>query len=124
MTATKKNLKIFIIAGEVSGDVLGAKIMREMPGVDFVGIGGENMTDQGLQSLFPMSDLSVMGIFEVLGHAKTLTSRIKQTVNAILQEKPDIVLTIDSPGFAKSVIKNVKKQHISKKTKFYHVKWA
>lgn len=121
MTNTKKQLKIFIIAGEVSGDVLGAKIMREMPDVKFVGIGGANMTDAGLNSLFPMSDLSVMGIFEVLGHAKTLTARIKQTVNAIIAEKPDIVLTIDSPGFARSVVKQVKQKVLSKKIKFYHV---
>ena len=121
MKTIKKKLKIFIIAGEVSGDVLGAKIMREMPDVDFVGIGGQNMQSVGLKSLFPMGDLSVMGIFEVIGHLKTLTSRIKQTVNAILTEKPDIVLTIDSPGFAKSVVCGVKKQGILKKTKFYHV---
>ncbi len=121
MTAAKKRLKIFIIAGEVSGDVLGAKIMHEMPGAEFVGIGGQNMQSAGLKSLFPMGDLSVMGVFEVIGHLKTLTSRIKQTINAILREKPDIVLTIDSPGFAKSVVCGVKKQGISKKTKFYHV---
>ncbi len=118
---TNINKKVFIIAGEVSGDVLGAKIMHEMPGVDFVGIGGAHMAAEGLKSLFPMSDLSVLGIFEVLAHAKTLTHRIKQTVNAILQEKPDIVLTIDSPGFAKSVIKKVKAHSGSKSMRFYHV---
>ena len=120
MMPTKK-LKIFIIAGEVSGDVLASKIMREMPSVDFVGIGGKNMAENGLKSIFPMSDLSVMGIFEVLFHAKTLTKRIKQTVDAIIKENPDIVLTIDSPGFAKSVVKSVRKKKILKKTKFYHV---
>lgn len=122
MTNTrKKNLKIFIIAGEVSGDILGAKIMREMPDVDFVGVGGQYMTRAGLKSLFPMSDLSVMGVFEVLGHAGTLIKRIKQTVLAIIKEKPDIVLTIDSPGFAKSVVKSVQKQGVLGTTKFYHV---
>ena len=121
MKPTKKNIKIFIIAGEVSGDVLGAKIMREMHGAEFVGIGGQNMSDAGLKPLFPISDLAVMGIFEVLAHAKTLTTRIKQTVDAILVERPDVVLTIDSPGFAKSVVKNVKKSGKLKKTKFYHV---
>ena len=120
MTNTKK-LKIFIIAGEVSGDVLGAKIMREMPGVNFVGIGGQNMVNMGLKSLFPLSDLSVMGIFEVLAHAKTLTQRIKQTIASIIKEEPDIVLTIDSPGFAKSVVKAVRKKGVLKTTKFYHV---
>lgn len=116
-----KHLKVFIIAGEVSGDVLGAKIMREMPGVDFVGVGGQNMVNAGLKSLFPMSDLSVMGVFEVLAHAKTLTQRINQTVSAIIKEKPDVVLTIDSPGFAKSVVTKVRKKGALNKTKFYHV---
>ncbi len=113
--------KIFIIAGEVSGDVLGAKIMREMPSVEFVGIGGQNMAAVGLKSLFSMSDLAVLGIFEVLAHAHTLTQRINQTVDAIIKEQPDIVLTIDSPGFAKAVIKKVKKQSDVKSIRFYHV---
>ena len=121
MTTTKKNIKIFIIAGEVSGDVLGAKIMREMPNVKFIGIGGQNMIHAGLKSLFPMSDLSVMGFLEVLAHAKNLTKRIKQTISAIVDEKPDVVLTIDSPGFAKSVVKAVRKNNVLKHTKFYHV---
>ena len=116
-----KNIKIFIIAGEVSGDVLGAKIMHEMPDVNFVGIGGQNMQSCGFQSIFPMSDLSVMGITEVLAHAKTLTARIKQTTDAIISEKPDVVLTIDSPGFAKSVVKAVRKSGQLKHTKFFHV---
>lgn len=121
MKTDNRDLKIFVIAGEVSGDVLGAKIMREMPCVKFVGIGGKNMESAGLKSLFPMSDLSVMGIVEVLAHAKTLKSRIRQTIDAILYEQPDIVLTIDSPGFAKAVVGNVKKRGLLRKTKFYHV---
>lgn len=105
-----KKMRIFIIAGEVSGDVLGAHIMAEMPDVEFVGIGGENMTAAGLQSLFPMSDLAVMGIVEVLGRARTLTRRINQAVNAIVELKPDVVLSVDAPGFAKSVIKKIRKR--------------
>ena len=110
-----KKKRIFIIAGEVSGDVLGGRIMAEIPNAEFVGIGGENMQRAGLKSLFPMSDLAVMGIIEVLAHAKTLTRRIKQTVDAILEYKPDLVLTIDSPGFAKSVIKQIRKSDAGKK---------
>ena len=121
MKTINKKIKIFIIAGEVSGDVLGAKIMHEMSDVYFVGIGGQNMISAGLKSLFPMSDLSVMGIFEVLRHARTLSKRINQTIAAILDEKPDIVLTIDSPGFAKSVVCGVRKKNILHNTKFYHV---
>ena len=121
-----KKIRIFIIAGEVSGDVLGARIMREMPDAEFVGIGGENMTLAGLKSLFPMSDLAVMGIMEVAAHLKTLTQRIKQTASAIIDMKPDIVVTIDAPGFARSVIKHVRKlpdgkKLIEKGLKFHHV---
>ena len=110
-----KKLKIFIIAGEVSGDVLGAKIMHEASGVTFVGIGGENMQREGLKSLFPISDLAVMGAIEVVAHARTLTRRIRQTVNAIIDAQPDIVLTIDSPGFAHSVIGRLRKSPAGQK---------
>ena len=121
-----KKLTVFIIAGEVSGDVLGARIMSNMTDVEFVGIGGENMQAMGLKSLFPMSDLAVMGAVEVLAHARTLTRRIKQTVDAILEIKPDVVLSIDAPGFAKSVIKQIRKcpdgqKLIEAGLKFQHV---
>ena len=121
-----KKLKIFIIAGEVSGDVLGARIMRKMPDATFVGIGGENMTCAGLVPLFPISDLAVMGAIEVLANARTLTRRINQTVRAIIDEKPDVVLTIDSPGFAHSVVSKVRKSKagrdlIAHGLRFHHV---
>lgn len=117
---------IFIIAGEVSGDVLGANIMRELPGYNFVGVGGRNMCDAGLTSIFPMSDLAVMGITEVLANARTLKRRVNQTVQAILQSKPDLVLTVDSPGFARSVISGVRKSAVGRDLianglRFYHV---
>ncbi len=98
-----------MIAGEVSGDVLGARIMRHISNATFVGIGGENMQAAGLKSLFPMGDLAVMGITEVLAHARTLTRRINQTVDAIIALKPDVVVSIDAPGFVKSVIKKLRK---------------
>lgn len=118
--------RIFIIAGEVSGDVLGGRIMAHAKTAEFVGIGGENMQRAGLKSIFPMSDLSVMGIVEVLAHAKTLTKRIRQTVESILEYKPDLVLTIDSPGFARSVIKQIRKSNAGKELiarglRFHHV---
>ena len=121
-----KNRKVFIIAGEVSGDVLGARIMSQMPDAEFVGIGGENMRVAGLKSIFPMSDLSVMGAVEVLAHARTLMARIRQAVDAILDSRPDVVLTIDSPGFAKSVIKQIRKSEAGRELienglRFHHV---
>ena len=72
VVAASRPLKIFIIAGEVSGDVLGAKIMREMPTTEFVGVGGENMAAAGLKTIFPISDIAVMGIAEVAAHARTV----------------------------------------------------
>lgn len=121
-----KQPKIFIIAGEVSGDVLGARVMRHLSGVDFAGIGGAEMQACGLKTLFPISDLSVMGIIEVLLNVRTLTRRIRETVQAIIQYNPDIVLTIDSPGFAKSVIKELRKTAAGKKMiaaglRFHHI---
>ncbi|GHS98419.1 lipid-A-disaccharide synthase [Bacteroidia bacterium] len=107
-----KKLKIFIIAGEVSGDILGAKIMRALAQlqakIEFSGVGGENMAAAGLRSIFPISDLAVMGFFEVLARVRILTRRIRETSDAILKFQPDIVLTIDSPSFAKAVIKKIK----------------
>jgi len=116
----KRKLKIFIIAGEVSGDVLGGKIMAELKDAEIIGIGGENMQARGLKSIFPMSDLAVV-LLEVFGRARTLTRRINETVAAIIKEKPDIVLTIDSPGFVKRVIKKVKKAAPESGPKYYHV---
>lgn len=118
--------KVFIIAGEVSGDVLGGHIMSEMSDAEFYGIGGENMAAAGLKSLFPMSDLSVMGVIEVLAHARTLSHRIRQTVDEIIRVKPDVVLTIDSPGFARGVIKSLRRSRagrtlIKNGLKFHHV---
>lgn len=121
-----KKLTIFIIAGEVSGDVLGARIMSEMPDASFVGVGGQNMIAAGLTPLFPMGDLAVMGVIEVAAHARTLMRRIRQTADAIIETRPDIVLTIDAPGFARSVISQVRKMSagralIADGLKFHHV---
>ncbi len=117
--------KIFIIAGEVSGDVLGERIIRQMPDVDFVGIGGQHMISAGLKSIFPMGDLAVMGVVEVAARARTLTKRISDTVDAIIAEQPDIILTIDAPGFARNVIKGIRKspagkQLITNGMRFHH----
>ena len=122
-----KKIKVFIIAGEVSGDALGARIMQQMAdSTEFVGIGGAAMCACGLRSLFPMSDLAVMGIIEVLQHARTLKKRIADAVRAIIKERPDFVLTIDSPGFARSVIEKLRnsaagRELIANGLRFHHV---
>lgn len=102
-------LKVFIIAGEPSGDKLGGALMaglRELaPHVEFTGVGGDAMAEQGLVSLFPMSDLSVMGLAEVLPRIRMLRARIRETAAAIARAAPDVVITIDSPDFCLRVLK-------------------
>ncbi len=118
--------KIFIIAGEVSGDVLGASIMAEMKDIEFVGVGGEHMIRAGLKSIVPLGDLAVMGAVEVAMNARTLMHHIQTVADAIIDLRPDIVLTIDAPGFARNVIQRVRKsntgqQLIADGMKFHHV---
>ena len=102
----EKHLKVYLITGEPSGDLLGARLMRalkEKGSVEFYGVGGEGMQAEGMESLFPISDLSVMGIFEVIPHLKQILSRIKQTLDDIERQKPDIVITVDSWSFSKQI---------------------
>ena len=106
-------MKIFIIAGEDSGDKLGSAIidgLREVTDTStkFVGIGGNGMISRGLESIFPMSELSVMGFVEIASKYKSLKKRLNQTISSILDEKPDILLTIDAPEFCFRVAKQVK----------------
>ncbi len=107
--------KIFIIAGEASGDLLGSKIINAIKqnaeNVAFVGVGGEKMEKENFKSIFPMKDLSVMGFFEVLPRIFLLSKRINQTINKILEEKPDLVLTIDSPGFSFRIMQKLKSKN-------------
>lgn len=95
--------RLFLVAGEASGDRLGAALMAGLaelaPGTQFSGIGGEAMQAQGLESLFPMSDLSVMGLTEVLARYPLLRRRLHQTARAVAEAAPDALLTIDSPDF-------------------------
>ena len=96
---------IFVIAGEPSGDALGGALiaaLRDRTGgrVRFAGIGGESMAEQGLSSLVPLSDLAVAGITEVLPRAPLILRRVRETVQAIRQLRPDAVVTIDSSGFS------------------------
>lgn len=103
--------KIFIIAGEASGDVLGSRLMRalraEQAEIQFSGIGGARMQEAGLNPLFPMQELALMGLAEILPKVLHLKKRLAQTIAAIQAEKPDILLTIDSPGFTLRVLKAI-----------------
>src|SRR5689334_5279559 len=95
---------IFVIAGEPSGDALGAALIRALrertgAGLRVAGIGGEQMREQGVESLVPLSELAVAGLAEVLPHAPRLLRRIRETVAAIRAMRPDAIVTIDSSGF-------------------------
>jgi lipid-A-disaccharide synthase len=103
---------VFLIAGEPSGDVLGGRLMaaldRSTGGrVRFAGVGGPSMESQGLASLFPMGDLSVMGVAEVLPRLPRLLRRLRQTVAAAKSSRPAAVVTIDSPDFGLRVAKRL-----------------
>lgn len=94
---------LFLIAGEPSGDKLGAALMAGLkdlsPSVRFSGVGGPLMAEQGLVSRFPMADLSVMGIAEVLPRLPKLLRHVRETAAAVVAEPPDALITIDSPDF-------------------------
>jgi lipid-A-disaccharide synthase len=114
--------KIFIIAGEESGDNIGAKIItaikkQSKQKIEFYGIGGDKMAKTGLKSLFPMKELSLLGFLEIIPHLPKVFKRIKQTVEKIAEIQPDILVTIDSPGFNKRVAKQVKGSN----TKLVHI---
>ena len=95
---------IFVVSGETSGDNLAGRLMgalKEQTGgrVRFAGVGGPMSAAHGLESLFPMHDLSVMGLAEVLPHLPRLIKRLNQTAAAARELKPDVIVTVDSPGF-------------------------
>ncbi len=102
MAARKQS--IMLVAGEPSGDLLGARLMpalrRASPqDLDFIGVGGSAMAAEGLQSILPMSDLSVMGLTEVVPRIPRLLAHIRRTAAFARRERPAVIVTIDAPGF-------------------------
>ena len=108
---------IYLIAGEESGDRLAGPMMREIHDlldgeIAYAGVGGPMMTDAGLESLFPMQELSVMGLTEVLPRLPALIRRINQVTADIRARQPDLLLTIDAPDFCFRVAKRLKGEGI------------
>jgi lipid-A-disaccharide synthase len=116
------NKKIYLIAGEASGDNIGSKLMRALKqkeSLSFYGVGGAKMQAEGLRPLFPMEEISVMGFLEVIPKIPHIRRLIKQTVQDIIKHKPDVLVTIDSFGFNKRVVKGVR-QALGKNIKIVH----
>ena len=102
---------LYLVAGEASGDVLGARLMHALramrPDLAFRGVGGARMAEQGLDSLFPMRELAVMGLLEVLPRVRALSRRLDETVADITRSRPALVVTIDSPGFTLRLLRRI-----------------
>ena len=106
-------VRVALVAGEHSGDQLGGKLMQALreahtDEVAFLGVGGEAMDAQGLKSLFPISDIAVMGILPVLARLPRLIARIRRTAEAIIAARPDALVIIDSPDFTHRVARRVR----------------
>ncbi len=113
MATSDDRLHIFIVAGEPSGDVLGARMMAALngtvkQGIRYSGVGGPLMEAQGLESLFDYRQLAVMGLLEILPQAPRLLRRIRDVSSAIDTLRPDAIVTIDAPSFAFAVLRRLK----------------
>ena len=116
-------MKLFLVAGEPSGDRLGAALMGGLrtlsPEMTFMGVGGQLMEAEGMASLFPMEELSIMGLAEVIPKYIPLTRRIRQTAQAVLDSGAAALITIDSPDFCLRVAAIVKTARLGFKTIHY-----
>ncbi len=104
-------LRVFLVAGEDSGDELGAPLMRALKGRGdcvFSGVGGAKMQAEGLASLFPLADIAVMGFIPVLKRLRSLLGRIDETAKAALAFDPHVLVIIDSPDFTHRVARKVR----------------
>jgi lipid-A-disaccharide synthase len=103
---------IFLVAGEESGDRLGtaliAAIRRRHPGARFSGVGGAQMAGQGVQSLFPLGDLAIIGFAAIPASLPKILKRIRETADAAIAAKPDVLVIIDSPEFTHRVARRVR----------------
>jgi lipid-A-disaccharide synthase len=100
-------LRIALVAGEASGDILGSGLMRAIkarhPDAEFIGVGGPLMEAEGMRSSFPMERLSVMGLVEVLGRLRELLARRKLLVQNLIEARPDVFIGIDAPDFTLNI---------------------
>lgn len=111
---TARPFTAFLVAGEESGDMLGAGLMealraRQGGEVRFLGVGGRRMTGLGLTSLFPMEEISLHGFTAVIASLPKVLARIGETAAAVVRERPDVLVVIDSPDFNLRVARRVRR---------------
>jgi lipid-A-disaccharide synthase len=111
----RKELRLFMVAGEPSGDALGGKLMAALNGrcrrrIHYLGVGGPEMGAQGLISQFPLADVAVMGPGAIVPRLPKIVRRIFRTVNAAVAAEPDAVVIIDSPEFTHPIAKRIRRR--------------
>ena len=114
-SAVRRDLKVFVVAGEHSGDALGGRMMHELNhlthgDVRYLGVGGDQMSEAGLVSQFPLEEVAVMGPLNILPRLPRIARRVYQTVNAAIAAEPDVVVIIDSPEFTHAIAKRIRKK--------------
>ncbi|XP_014492321.1 probable lipid-A-disaccharide synthase, mitochondrial isoform X1 [Vigna radiata var. radiata] len=119
MAARDGELRVFLVAGEVSGDSIASRLMASLRlfspfPLRFAGVGGAKMASEGLKSLFSMEDISVMGLWELLPHLYRIRLKLKETVEAAVLFEPHVVLTVDSKGFSFRFLKQLRARYIQK----------
>lgn len=107
--------RVFLVAGEHSGDALGGRLLMALHerlggNVRFSGVGGEVMREQGLETLFPLSDVAVMGPLSILPRLPRIIRRVHRTVDAAVAEAPDVVVIIDSPDFSHPIARRIRRR--------------
>lgn len=112
---THGQLKVFLVAGEHSGDALGGRLMQALNSksharMSFAGVGGEHMAAHDLRSIFPLADVAVMGPLAILGSLPRLVNRVHRTVDAAIAWRPDVVVIIDSPEFTHPIAKRIRRR--------------
>ena len=122
--STDKHLKIILIAGEDSGDMLGASLMQAMKkqskrSLIFSGLGGPRMEVEGLDLFFSIAGLNLLGLVEVLDSVRTVQQKLSKAVEQIVKTDPDVVVTIDLPGFNKRLARRLRERSIRAKIIHY-----
>ena len=115
--------KIFILTGEASGDKLASKVISKLkilnPNIEYLSVGGENLKSLGIKSIYDIKEITYLGFTKVLLNIFKINNKINDTVDAILEFKPNVLFTVDSPDFTLRVAKKVKKQNSNIKTVHY-----